>query len=272
MLIGFNGATSMKSSLTSDIESASKAGFDIIEIWKSKLFDLMKKRDLPWIRNFSADYNIVPYSINSIEQATFSKDHKEKLEECKALCSIASDLGVKVVIVVPGFLDSPLPFSEIKRESVGVLKEFGETALEKGIRLSFEFLGFSNCSVKNLNEAIEIVDSTDLDNVGITVDSFHLFVGKSDLDDIKHLDKDKLYIVHINDIPEVGDREPKDSDRIMPGDGILPLKALLFELESIGYDGVISVELFNPDYWDWDEDELVKIAYKKTDTLLKSIE
>lgn len=263
MLIGFNGATAMKKSLISDIKSASKAGFDVIEIWKSKLFKLMKERDLSQIKRFFSTCNIFPYSINSIEQATFSKDYKEKLDECETLCGIASDLGIKVIIIVPGLIDEPLPFVEIKKESVGILKEFGKIALKKGIKLSFEFLAFSNCSVNKLNDAIEIVESTDLDNIGITVDSFHLFVGNSNVEDIRRLDRKKLYIVHINDIPKIKDRKPKDSDRIMPGDGVLPLKSLLSELKSIGYNGVISIELFNPVYWEWDENELATMAYER---------
>ena len=41
-----------------------------------------------------------------------------------------------------------------------------------------------------------------------------------------------------------------DADRIFPGDGILPLKEAVATLREIGYSGVVSLELFNPNYWE----------------------
>jgi 2-keto-myo-inositol isomerase len=40
-----------------------------------------------------------------------------------------------------------------------------------------------------------------------------------------------------------------DALRLYPGQGIIPLRAILRALKGIGYDGKASVEIFRPQYW-----------------------
>ena len=43
-----------------------------------------------------------------------------------------------------------------------------------------------------------------------------------------------------------------DGDRVYPGDGVAPLADILRTLREIGFDGYLSIELFNPTYWKQD--------------------
>ncbi|HOJ89033.1 MAG TPA: sugar phosphate isomerase/epimerase [Pseudothermotoga sp.] len=268
MLTGFNGATSMKYDLLSDIVSASEAGFDVLEIWKTKLFEALKNHSMADILSNFVKHGIEPYSINSLEQATFSRDFKEKLEECEMLCTLAQDVRAKVLIVVPGFIQQELSQEEIKKETVGTLKEFSKLADHYEIKLAFEFLGFRNCSVNNLNLARQIVESVGRKNVGLVIDTCHLFAGGSTLKDVENTDPSTILIVHINDLPKIEKRQVQDSDRVMPTDGILPLSDFIKTLRKIGYSGVISVELFNEEYWKLDSKQIAQISYEKLAKLL----
>jgi len=63
----------------------------------------------------------------------------------------------------------------------------------------------------------------------------------------------RFSICHFNDSPASPPQfEQSDGDRVYPGDGILPLAQMLRDLVSIGYKGYLSVELFNPTYWQQD--------------------
>ena len=46
--------------------------------------------------------------------------------------------------------------------------------------------------------------------------------------------------------------ELKDSHRVFPGEGILPLEKCLRDLRDIGYERCVSLELYNPSYWERD--------------------
>ena len=46
-----------------------------------------------------------------------------------------------------------------------------------------------------------------------------------------------------------GDRSDCNGDRVLPGEGILPLKAMFNRIEAAGYKGFFSIEMFNADLW-----------------------
>ena len=53
-----------------------------------------------------------------------------------------------------------------------------------------------------------------------------------------------------------------------PGEGILPLKELKKRFDAIGYDGVVSIEIFRPEYWEQDPLEVARKAKEATERVL----
>ncbi len=76
---------------------------------------------------------------------------------------------------------------------------------------------------------------------------------------------------HFNDAPASPHQfEQTDADRVYPGDGILPLNAFLRDLDAIGYEGFLSLELFNPGYWTRDLSEVAGTGREKTEAVVRS--
>jgi 2-keto-myo-inositol isomerase len=50
----------------------------------------------------------------------------------------------------------------------------------------------------------------------------------------------------------------------LPGEGVIPLDRILSRLRSTGFDGLCSIELFRPEYWEWPPVELAKAARTAT--------
>jgi sugar phosphate isomerase/epimerase len=81
-------------------------------------------------------------------------------------------------------------------------------------------------------------------------DVFHLFKGGSPLEGIRLLSPAAIHVFHVNDYPARPDRKTlTDADRIFPGDGVAPYKTLLRDLRSGGFQVMLSLELFNRQYW-----------------------
>jgi sugar phosphate isomerase/epimerase len=55
---------------------------------------------------------------------------------------------------------------------------------------------------------------------------------------------------------------------VYPGDGILDLGKMISILKDAGYAGVISLELFNPNYWEEDPAEVARIGLEKMQAVL----
>ncbi len=271
MKVALNGATTMKADLATDLSAARLAGFDLLEIWKSKLHDFLRTKSVAELKKLLEESGVSPLSINSIEHISFrnSEDYARIKSECDELSALAAELKCPYIVVVPGRLPRPTPTrAEIIAESVKVLKEMASIAQRHGVALAFEFLGQMDCSVQTLDLAAEIVHETSLENVGLVIDSFHFYAGGSSLETIGRLDPDRLFIFHINDAEDLPREQLQDSHRLLPGLGILPLKEMIEAFRRISYDRVASVEIFRPEYWERDPFELARQAFEATTQVL----
>lgn len=262
MKLALNGATTMKASLVTDIEAASAAGFDCLEIWASKLRQFLRTRSSAELKALFDNHSLAPYSINSIERITFrdERGHRDLLSECEEVCRLASEIDCPYVVVVPGLLPHGATREDVIVETSRVLEELAVIASRFGVGLAFEFLGQPACSVQTLELASEIVERVARPNVGLVIDSFHFYAGGSTIESIDALDASRLFIFHINDAEDLPREQLEDRHRLLPGIGILPLKEIVAALRRIGYDRVTSVEIFRPEYWERDPAELAREA------------
>ena len=274
MLLGLNGATTMKADLETDIRIAAEAGYEYLEIWAAKLRDFLEYRSLDELRDLLAAFGLRPLSINALENVTFQSPliYRELQAECARLCEQASALGCRFLVVVP----SPLPpggasHDEIKRESIEKLQSYLTIAKRHGVGLAFEFLGEPNCSVPDLALGYEIVEQINDPDLGLVLDTFHFYAGGSRVEDLYQVDPEKLFVVHLNDAEDLPKASLRDEHRLLPGQGVIPLQEILTGIQAIGYQGVYSIELFRPEYWEWDPAHLAREAWYRMATLLQQI-
>ena len=113
----------------------------------------------------------------------------------------------------------------------------------------------------------------DRDNVGIVVDAFNLYMtdGFANMDDMNEVPLEKLYIFHIDDAEDIPLDKIDQCDRVFPGDGVIRLKEMVTILKNKGYEEIASIELFRPEYWEWDPEDTIRIGYEKTKKFLESV-
>jgi 2-keto-myo-inositol isomerase len=258
MKLGFHGATTMTSDLATDVTASAHAGFKALELWAAKVDRFLADRSQTELKAFLEDQAVAPMSLNSIEFISFrGNEYAQIRARCQELCAIAQAISCPTVIVVP----SPTPtletsWADIVEEHVKVLRDLSDIAGEYGIKLAFESLGFGWCSVRTPRGTWEIVEKTDRDNVGMVVDAAHLYGGGGLLSEIDMLDPAHIFAFHLDDVEDIPKEEITDARRLLPGLGIIPLDEICQRLKRIGYDGPCSVELFRPEYWEWDPTEL----------------
>jgi sugar phosphate isomerase/epimerase len=148
------------------------------------------------------------------------------------------------------------------------VREIAREAERLGLRLAvepFQREGIESWSILNtLGDAAAFVDEVGSDAIGIQFDVWHLWNSADVLDEIPryaHL----IAGVHVNDW-----REPTRgwADRVLPGEGVADLPAILGVLEDVGWEGFYDLEIFSdngtfgsayPDsLWDLDAAELAR--------------
>ncbi|MEA3334840.1 MAG: sugar phosphate isomerase/epimerase family protein [Chloroflexota bacterium] len=258
MLLGFHGATTMTSDLQTDIQVSAFAGFKALELWAAKIDRYLEDHPISDLKALLDGHGVAPMAVNSIEFIAFrGAEYAQIQHRCRQLSEIAQAIGCPAVVVVP----SPIPSHEttweaIVEEYVTVLRDLADIAAPYGVKLTFESLGFGWCTVRTPRGAWEIVQKTGRDNVGLTVDCAHFYGGGGLLSELDVLDPARIFAFHLDDVEDVAKEAITDARRLLPGQGIVPLDDICVRLKNIGYDGPCSIELFRPEYWEWDPRKL----------------
>jgi 2-keto-myo-inositol isomerase len=270
MLLAFHGATTMPSDLATDVAVTARAGFGALEVWAAKLERYLVHHSLADLHALFAGQGVAPITLNSIEFIGFrGSEYKQIQARCHALGRIAQAIGCPTVVVVP----SPTPertttWHDCVVEYVTVLRDLSDIAGQYGVRLSFEFLGFGWCSVRTPRAAFEIVQKVDRANVGMTIDAAHFYGGGGLMRELDALDPARIFAFHLDDLEDTPKEAITDGTRVLPGLGVVPLDEICARLSHIGYDGSCSIELFRPEYWLWDPQELAIQARETAQKIL----
>ena len=135
------------------------------------------------------------------------------------------------------------------------LKKLAMMAIPLGIKVAYEGLSWGR-TVNEFTTAWDVVCRADCPNLGIGIDSFHIFAANSSLDDIEEIDADRIFLAQLSDFmwhetPTFEERmTTARTFRVFPGEGVHSeqLADLVLRLERIGYRGDYSFEVFNDDY------------------------
>lgn len=271
MKVCFNQATTMKkSNLEKDLELCEKTGYELIEIRLDKLRDYLKDHTIDDLVQFFNNNRIKPYAFNALEFITFRDEagYKQIKDDLKFLCEVGEKINCKKIVVVPTFDIGDYTKKQIKEESIRVLNDLADTAETYGVKLAFEFVGYPNCSVNTFGQAYDIVKSLDRDSVGIVLDCFHFHAMGSKIEDLQKADPEKIFIFHIDDAEDLPVGALRDDKRLWPGEGAIDLDLILKTLKDLGYGEMASVELFRPEYWDWDIEKAIRVGKEKTEEVV----
>ena len=121
-------------------------------------------------------------------------------------------------------------------------------------------------SVRSIKEADEIVKAVDRENVGFVLDSYNLYLngGNNDFSDIREIQPEKIFAVHLMSGDDAPAQERGQDKRCFCGQGAVDTDGFLKELKACGYNGMVSVETFRPEYWQKSPEWVIEQAYKTT--------
>lgn len=104
--------------------------------------------------------------------------------------------------------------------------------------------------VKSLASAVAVCELVDRPNVGILFDPAHYHCTVTKFEDLDDRSIPWIRHVHLDDMQDKpGEFSNCNSDRALPGAGILDLPAMIARIEGGGYTGAFSIEMFSDDLW-----------------------
>ena len=236
-----------------ELEIAAAAGFEGIEIWVptlqryldsgGSLSDLKKRKDDLGLRVENA-IGFAPWIVDNNDQRT------QGLEQAKREMDLLAQLDCPRIAAPPaGATERKGLDLDRAAERFRALLELG---VEMGVIPQLEIWGFAK-NLYRLSQVLYVAAECGHPQTRILPDVYHLYKGGSDFDGLRLLNGATVEIFHINDYPAEPNREAiGDKDRVYPGDGIAPLNDILQSLAQAQQRTILSLELFNRNYWKQD--------------------
>lgn len=243
-----NTSTIKPAPLTEKIRVAGEAGYDGVELWNDDLTAFVDTGGtLADVKSMLNDRGLTVPTVVHIPgwlDADDGEPYRRALDEARRRMDQAAAIGARRIIAGP-----PRGACDYARSSERYA-ELLEIGREHGVLPALEFLGFVQ-EVNTIKALWRIAGNVDDPDKSVVLDSFHIFRGGSSLDDMELVPVEMIAVFHINDAPrEIPRNQQEDKDRVLPGDGILPLKEIVARLSRKGYRGALSLELFNPSLWE----------------------
>lgn len=203
-------------------------GFVIPEEVKNTSLDLVMYTPKP--------YN---YSFCAVEQDQYNKT-AAYYRNC---IDAARQLGIKDVIVTVsgGCMDAP---KNIRHENaVQQLSSMNVYADENDVRIHLAPLGSEvDSEAYDLKSIQAILNEVGKSNVSAMLDTAAIATHGETIKQWFEQLGDRIRIVRV--------RDHNGEEEVPLGEGTLPLEQYLTELQEIGFQGILSIELGNDDYWD----------------------
>lgn len=237
---------SISGELPQKLQAIAKAGFDGVEIFENDFlaFDESPRDVGRMVRDFGLEITLFqPFR----DFEGMPEPHRSRtFDRAERKFDVMQELGTDLVLVCSNV--SPIALGGIDRAAED-FHELGERAARRGLRVGYEALAWGR-HIFDHRDAWEIVRRANHPNVGLILDSFHTLARRIDINSIRSIPKDKIFIVQLADAPLI------DMDllywsrhfRNMPGEGDLPVADFVAAIAETGYDGYFSLEIFNDQF------------------------
>jgi sugar phosphate isomerase/epimerase len=211
----------------------------------------------------------VPSAIAFFEWSVDDEARRQKaLEEAKQGMDRVRQIGGLRIAAPPAGApnQTDLPLLRVA-ERYRALLELGD---KTEVVPEVELWGFARV-LSRLGEVAYVAVECGHPKACILLDVYHLYKGGSNLTGLRLLNGSALHVVHFNDYPAQPPRATiTDAQRVYPGDGVAPLKSILRDLRHIGFRGLLSLELFNRDYWKQDALTVARTGLEKMRTAVRN--
>lgn len=253
-------------SLSDEVELVSRVGYDAIEPWIREIEQhVADGGSLSDLRKQIEDAGITVESAIGFANWITDDDTQRAagVEQLKRDMDLVRQIGGTRIAAPPIGAhqgDAPRLDLHVMAERYRHILEVGR---DIGVTPQLEVWGFSP-NLSRLGESACVAIESGHPDACLLPDVYHIFRGGSLFTGLELLSGQAIHVFHLNDYPDGKERvDYNDSDRVYPGDGIAPIGDILNILRVNGCHCVLSLELFNRDYWQQPAEEVARTGLEK---------
>ncbi|MBX3500797.1 MAG: sugar phosphate isomerase/epimerase and 4-hydroxyphenylpyruvate domain-containing protein [Alphaproteobacteria bacterium] len=237
---------SLSGTLGEKLEAIANAKFDAVEIFET---DLVTFNGSPAdVRRICGDLGLGIVTLQPFRdfEGMQGLQRERAFARAERKFDVMAELGCDLLMLCSNV--SPDALGGIDRAAAD-LRELGERAARRGLRIAFEALAWGR-HINDYRDAWEAVRRADHPAVGLVLDSFHMLARKTDLGAVRAIPGDRIFLVQLADAPllQMDYLSWSRHYRNFPGQGDLPVLDFMRALTLTGYDGPLSLEIFNDQF------------------------
>lgn len=248
-----NQATIKFASLTEAVDATVAAGIPSIGLWREPVAEFGLDASAAYVRD--AGLRVSSLCRGGFLTAVDAGGRAAALDENRRAIEETAVLGAPALVLVVGGLPAGSRDLIGARERVrDALGELSADARAAGIQLAIEPLHpmyvADRAVVSTLGQALDIAEQFDASDVGVVVDTFHVFWDPDVLPQIARAGASgriSSYQVCDWNLPIATDAL---LSRGYPGDGFIDFESLTRAVAAAGYEGDVECEIFRQDIWD----------------------
>ena len=232
--------------MSQKIDAIASAGFAAATVWHADMFPPFDDPDGAILPFRGSGLKLSAYQMVRDLEGAPPEVRAHKLELARQLIDQLLLLGGDTLVLASNGSDA------VVRDwdgAVAALRQIGDLGKARNVRIAFEPLCYTPW-INDYRIGWKLVRDADHSHVGLVLDTAHIFLLDSPLDDIAGIPGDRIFLVELNDLPDTGlnIREMLRNYRMFPGEGKRPLDAFLKVVLATGYRGHFALEVFNAAY------------------------
>src|SRR3954471_24008903 len=233
----------LSGTLEEKLAAAAGAGFDGIELFEADLLgsppapaEARARADALWL---AIDLYQPFRDFEAVPPAQLERNVRRAERKLDVMAALGADTMLVCSSVSPDAIDDDAL-------AAAQLRALAERAAARGMRIAYEALAWGT-HVSEYDHAWRIVDAADHPALGVCLDSFHVLSRGTDLDGIAAIPAEKLFFLQLADAPHLVMDVLQWSRhyRCFPGQGGFDLRDFTARVLATGYDGPLSLEVFN---------------------------
>ncbi len=244
------------------VEGCVRADIPWIGIWRDKIEETGLEESARIIRD--SGLKVSSLCRGGMFPADSAGQRAENIEENKRAIHEAATIGTDTLVMVCGGLSGVRRIDDARamvRDGIEAIIPFAE---DHGVKIGIEPLhpafAADRSVISLLGEANDLADHFNTSQVGVVIDIYHVWW---DPNVYAEISRAKPYTLgfHVNDwlVPNT---DPLMS-RGMMGDGVVENRRLREAVDAERYTGPIEVEIFNPNVWAMDGDEVLRLMKER---------
>ncbi len=249
--LSLNQATIKYASLAAALEVTAAAGISTIGLWREPVAEVGLDRAVAMVSD--SGLRVSSLCRGGFFTMTEGSSRRAALEDNKRALDEAAALGAPTLVLVAGGLPANSRDLAGARERVrDAIGELADYATATGVSLAIEALHpmyvTDRAVVSTLGQALDIALQFRSSQVGVVIDTFHVFW---DPDLLHQIARAGEYIASYQ-VCDWATPLPADVllGRHQPGDGVIDFAPITAAVLAAGYRGAIEVEIFNQEVWD----------------------